>query len=369
MAEIIIPFVDLKQRFVDEKEELMSTIEKVLSSGNLVLTAELENFEKNVSEYTGAKYCLGLNSGTDALMMALMCAGIKKGDEVITTPISFVATVGAIAHVGAKPVFVDTGTDMNIDEEKIEAAITSNTKAIVPVHWAGRVANMPRILEIAKQNNLTVIEDSAQAMGSFYNNQHGGTFGLAGVISFHPLKNLNALGDGGMLITNSLEVYDRVKRYRNHGLEGRDNCVEYGVNSRLDILHSEVLKYRLKKINDIVKKRQRNIDIYRKLIKDPQVNIPIDSVHQKTSYVMFLVLCESRDELKEFLLNKGIETLIYYSTPLHLHKAAAKYNYKKGNFPISEKQAEQVLAFPHHQYLSINQIEYVAQSVNEFYNQ
>ena len=169
-----------------KKKRIITNYRKSSSSGNLVLTPELDRFEDKICKFTGAKYSIGLNSGTDALMMGLMCAGIKPGDEIITSPISFIATIGAIAHVGAKPVFIDTGNDLNIDETKIESAITKKTKAIVPVHWAGRVANMPKIMEIAKNNNLKIIEDSAQSMGSYFNGKHGGTFGVSGSISFHP---------------------------------------------------------------------------------------------------------------------------------------------------------------------------------------
>ena len=367
MTQKKISFVDLKQRFQEEKKDLMQIIENVLTNASLVLTPELEKFEKNISKYTGSKYCIGLNSGTDALMMGLMCAGLKPGDEVITSPISFVATTGAIAHLGAKPVFVDTSNDLNIDEDKIEAAITKKTKVIVPVHWAGRVANMPKIMEIALRYNLKVVEDSAQSMGSYYDNKHGGTFGHSGCISFHPLKNLNALGDGGMLLTDDIEVYNKVNLFRNHGLESRDNCLEYGLNSRLDVLNAEVLNYRLEKLNEITLVRRKNVNLYKELITAKEVFIPIDSSKQNTSYVMCLALCEKRDELKNFLNEKGIETLIYYATPLHLHKAATKFGYKKGDFPEAEKQANHVLALPHHQHLTDEEIEYVAKSVNDFY--
>lgn len=362
-----IPFIDLKQRFQEEKVELLACVEQVLEKGNLVMTPELEDFEQDISSFTGAKYAIGLNSGTDALMMGLMTAGVKKGDEVITSPLSFVATSGAIVHLGATPVYVDTGLDMNIDTNLIESKITTKTKAILPVHWAGRIAKMDAILALAKKYELQVVEDSAQTMGAYYKGQHGGTFGLSGAISFHPLKNLNAIGDGGMLLTNSREVRDKVRLYRNHGLESRDNCIEYGVNSRLDVLNAEILKLRLRRLSSIVEKRRKNVELYRSLIKAPEVYMPEDSEDQYTSYVMFLCLCQDRDKLKEYLNKKGIECLIYYGTPLHLHKAAEKLGYCKGNLPMSELQASQVLALPHHQHLTEDDISYVAETVNRFY--
>ena len=367
MTKIIVPFIDLKKRYQEEKNELLSCIDNVLKLGHLVMTPELTNFENNVCKYTDAKHCIGLNSGTDALMMALMCAGVKKNDEVITTPISFVATTGAIAHIGAKPVYVDTGNDLNIDPKLIEKAITKKTKAIVPVHWSGKIAEMDEIMKIAKKYNLPVIEDSAQTMGAFYKNKHGGTFGLAGAISCHPLKNLNALGDGGLLLTNDDEVAAKVRRYRNHGLEGRDNCVEYGVNSRLDVLNAEVLNFRLTKLNDVIMKRQRNVNFYREMIKTDKIKIPSENSYQFNAYVMCLCLCEKRDDLKKFLETKGIETLVYYGTPLHMHEAAKRFKYKKGDFPNAEYQCDSVLALPHHQYLSKNEIIYVSDKINEFY--
>jgi dTDP-4-amino-4,6-dideoxygalactose transaminase len=197
--------------------------------------------------------------------------------------------------------------------------------------------------------------------------QHGGTFGICGAISFHPLKNLGGLGDGGMLLTKSKEIYEKVKLYRNHGMESRDNCVEFGVNSRLDILNSEVLKFRLTKLDKVNEKRRANANLYRKSIKAEQVFIPSDDVKQKTSYVMFLVLCENRDKLKEYLSSKGIETLVYYGTPLHLHKASEKFGYKIGDFPVAEKQCDKVLALPHHQHITESQIQFVSDHINKFY--
>jgi len=367
MTEVKVPFIDLKQRFQEEKKELLECIENVLEIGHLVMTNELAEFEAEVAEYTGVKHCIGLNSGTDALMMGLMSAGVGRGDEVITSPISFVATTGAIAHVGAKPIYVDVGLDQNIDPALVEAAITSNTKAIMPVHWTGRIADMESLCEIAERHGLAILEDSAQCMGAYLNGQHGGTFGLAGAISLHPLKNLNALGDGGLLLTDDDEVAKKVQLYRNHGLESRDCCVAYGVNSRLDILNAEILKFRLKQLKRIVAARRKNASLYRDLITTEQVNIPGDLEKQQSAYVMFIAMCEDRGKLQAYLKEKGIESLVYYGTPLHLHPAAKKFGYQAGDFPVAEAQVDRVLALPHHQYVTPEQIEFVSNSINDFY--
>lgn len=364
-----VPFIDLRQRFEEEKTELMACIERILAKGALVLTPELREFEEQVEKYSGAKHCIGLNSGTDALMLSLWAAGIGKGDEVIHPPVSFVATTGAIVHVGAKPVYVDVREDGLIDPAKIEAAITPKTKAIMPVHWAGKMCDMDAIDAIAQKHKLIVLEDSAQAMGSYYKGTHGGLFGQSGSISCHPLKNLNALGDGGLLITNDDDVAKRVRLYRNHGMESRDNVVMYGINSRLDVLHAEVLKMRLGKLNDVIARRRRNADLYRELITASEVFIPQERTAEGyvDSYVMFIVQAENRDGLKAHLQEHGVESLVYYGTPLHLHKAAQPLGYKRGDFPVAEAQCDKVLALPHHQHITSDQVAYVAEKINQFY--
>jgi len=367
MSKLKVPFIDLQQRYQEEKEELLSCVERVLESGQLVMTPELGAFEEKVAAFTGVKHCVGLNSGTDALMMALMALSIGRGDEVITTPISFVATIGAIVHVGATPVFADVREDQNIDPAAIEAAITTNTKAIMPVHWTGRIADMDAILHIAERHNLLVVEDSAQTMGAYYRGRHGGTFGKANAISTHPLKNLNAVGDGGFLLTDDNAVAKKVRLYRNHGLEDRDICVLFGVNSRLDVLNAEVLSFRLDRLKSVIERRRRNVNLYREMISAEQMYIPPCKDYEENAFVMFITQCDDRDKLQAHLSEKGIQSLIYYGRCLHLHPAAQKLGYKKGDFPVAETQADRVLALPHHQYLSENQIAYVAETVNAFY--
>lgn len=363
-----IELIDLKCRYKLEKKEILKCVDKVLSKGNLVLTKELLDFEKEISSYTGIKYCLGLNSGTDALMMSLWSLGIGKGDEVITSAISFIASVGAIVHVGAKPVLVDINEDLNINCDLIESKITKKTKAIMPVHWAGRICDMDKIKKIAKKHNLFVIEDAAQGMGSFYKKKRAGSFSEISAFSSHPLKNLNALGDGGFVLTNKKKLYEKIKRYRNHGMVKRDDAEIFGVNSRLDSLNAAVLSYRLKLLKGVVNRRFVNAEIYKRHLQIKEVNLPIRKKYENISYVMFIALCKDRDKLQKFLSKKGIQSLIYYGTPLHLHKASKFLGYKRGDFPVAEKCAKRVLAFPIHQYLKKSDIIYVCKKIKEFYD-
>ena len=362
-----VELIDLRDRFKEEGKAIIKIVEKVLSKGNLILTKEVQNFEKSICKFTGAKFCLGLNSGTDALMMSLWSSGIKKGDEVITSPISFVATANSIIHVGAKPVFVDVGDDLNINPDLIEAAITKNTKAIMPVHWTGRVCEMDKITKIAKKYKLKIIEDAAQATGAYYKGRHAGTFGKISAFSTHPLKNLNALGDGGFIITNEKKLYDKIKLYRSHGLEGRDDAKIIGVNSRLDSLNAEVLSFRLKKLKSIINRRKKNINYYKKYIKTDKVKILSDGKNEKNAYVMFVVLAENRNKLQEYLKKFNIQSLLYYPTPLHLHNSMKYLGYKKGNLINAERITSKVISFPHHQHLTEKQIKFVSEKINKFY--
>ncbi len=367
MSEFKVPFIDLRQRYEEEKQELLACVERVLSQGHFVLTEEVERFEERIAAFTGARRCVALNSGTDALMMGLWALGIGRGDEVITSPISFIATTGAIVHVGATPVYADIRDDLNIDPEEIERRITPRTKAIMPVHWTGRIADMPAIMEIARRRGLKVIEDAAQTMGAYYEGRHGGTFGDVGAFSAHPLKNLNGVGDGGFLVTDDEELADKVRLYRNHGLRDRDTCVLYGVNSRLDSLNAEILLFRLERLRSVIERRRRNVDLYRRLIRAPEVAIAPCREQEENAFVMFIVQCEDRDRLQKHLADRGVQSLVYYGTALHLHPAAARLGYRRGDFPVAERAAERVLALPHHQHLNEDQIAYVAEAVNAFY--
>jgi dTDP-4-amino-4,6-dideoxygalactose transaminase len=363
----VVPFVDLRQRAAEERDELVACLTRVIADSNFVLGPEVASFEAAAARAIGVEHVIGLNSGTDALMMALWAHGVGKGDEVITTPVSFVATTGAIVHVGAKPVYVDVGEDQNLDPARIEAAITPLTKAIVPVHWAGRVADMDAIMAIARSHRLVVVEDAAQAMGATYRGRHAGGFGKAAAFSAHPLKNLAALGDAGFLATADAEVARRVRLYRNHGLESRDSCVMYGVNSRLDALHAAVLELRLARLARVIDRRRRNVALYRELIRPGPIRLPEEQPHERAAWTFCNAQAERRDALRAHLAARGVETLLYYGTALHLHPAAAALGYRRGDFPVAEAQCDRVLALPLHQHLRDEQIAYVAEQVNAFY--
>ena len=238
----------------------------------------------------------------------------------------------------------------------------------MPVHWTGRVCNMDKIKSIAKKYNLKIIEDAAQGMGSYYKKVHAGSFSDVAAFSTHPLKNLNALGDGGFITTNSKKIYTKIKLFRNHGLKKRDYVESYGVNSRLDVINAEVLKMRLKKLKSINDKRRLNANIYRKNLNNKFIKIPEDKKNEINSYVMLLSQAEKRDSLQKYLSLNKIQSLVYYGTPLHLHKATKKLGYKKGSLPMAEKLSNKVLALPHHQNLSKEQILYVCKNINNFYN-
>ena len=362
-----VDLIDIKYRYLDEHQMILKSINKLLKKGNLVLTQEVLSFEKNICDFTGMKYCLGLNSGTDALMMSLWALGIKKGDEVITTPISFIASAGAIVHVGAKPVFVDIQDDLNINPNLIEKSITNKTKAIMPVHWGGKICDMDPILALSKKYKIPIIEDAAQGMGAYYKGRHCGTFGEIAAFSGHPLKNLAAIGDSGFIVTNNKKLYDKISLYRNHGMVSRDKTSFFGVNSRIDAVNAEVLSYRLKKLKSVISKRNKNVELYRKYL-NKKVYIPFNENHEINSYVMCLTLCEKRDKLQKYLNKFNIQTLVYYGTPLHLHGAAEQLGYKQGDFPKAESICKKVLALPHHQHLNEKQIQFVIKKINDFYD-
>jgi len=367
-STIQIPYVNMKAQWQEDRNELLPIIDKVLSSGQYVGGNEIDKFEEEIAKYCQVKYAVALNSGTDALTMALHLLGVGPGDEVITPPNSFIASTAVIIHLGAKPVFVDILPDQNIDPGKIEAAITEKTKAIMPVHLTGRVCNMDPIMQIANKHGLTIVEDAAQAIGSKYKSKPSGSIGDVGCFSTHPLKNLNACGDGGFLTTNDEKIYLKAKALRNHGMVDRDRVDNFGYVSRMDNLQAAILNYRLKKLDEIIDRRRQNAQSYLEYIEKEKVFIPREKEYEFNTYHTFVIQVEKRNELKEFLLKQGIEAAIHYPTPIHLQPAAKRLGYKFGDFPITEKQAGMILTLPINQSLGQSEIERICVAINEYYS-
>jgi dTDP-4-amino-4,6-dideoxygalactose transaminase len=365
-SPIRIPYVNLQKQWLDERDDLLPIIDKVLESAELIGGEELDKFEENIAKLCGTRYACGVNSGTDALMLALALSGIRKGDEVITPPNSFIASTAAIIHLGAKPVFVDVLPDQNIDPSKIEAAITEKTKAIMPVHLTGRMCHMDPIIEIAKNYNLKVIEDAAQSVGSKYKGKPSGSFGDVGCFSTHPLKNLNACGDGGFLTTNDESIYNKSRSYRNHGMVNRNIVDHFGSVTRMDNLQASILNYRLNKLEAVTQKRRINAKTYIEGINNQDLFIPEEKNSEYNVYHTFVIQSKYRDELKEHLSKNAIDTAIHYPIPIHLQPAAKKLGYKIGAFPIAEKQSKEILTLPVNQYLDKNDLERIINVVNEF---
>ena len=362
-----IPYINLKKQYQSEKKNLLKVIDKTLYSGSWVGGDEVEKFEKNISKICKTKYCVSLNSGTDALTLALHTLGVRRGDEVITPPNSFIASTAVIVHLGAKPVFVDIKKDQNINEKKIEEKITKRTKAIMPVHLTGRMCAMNKIMEISKKYQIPVVEDCAQAILSKYKYKNSGSWGHVGCFSAHPLKNLNAIGDAGYLTTNDKNIYKKIKNLRTHGMEdSRDNVKSFGYVSRMDNLQAAILNFRLKSLKKIVSVRRNNAKLYLRYLNLDKIYFPNESLNEYNTYHTFIIQVANRDKLKKYLEKKGVNTAIHYPVPIHLQKASKFLGYKRGSFPETEKQAKKILTLPINQYLKKSEIIYICNLINNF---
>ena len=364
-----IPYVDLKSQWQSEREELLPIIEKILASGNYIGGRVVDDFEAAVAKFCGTEFCVALNSGTDALALSLAALEVGPGDEVITQPNSFVASAGSIKQVGAKPVFVDVDEYQQMDPSKIESVISSKTKAIMPVHLTGRIGDISRIKRIAEDYQLPLVEDAAQSIGSMFRKRKSGTFGRVGCFSAHPLKNLNACGDAGFVVTDDQKVAEYIKKARNHGMIDRDTVVSFGAVSRMDSIQAGILNYRLNKIEDIIRTRQRNADLYRQTLDENFVFYPDVRPDYEDTYHTFVIQVDERDALAKHLQENGVGTAIHYPTPIHLQQAAQFLGFKRGDFPNAENQAKRIISLPINQNLSVDQIQYIAERVNEFYIQ
>jgi len=344
-------FLDLKAQYATIKDELRQAIDSVFESQHFILGEEVQRLEEELAHYVGVPAAVGCASGSDALYLALLALQVGPGDEVITTPFTFVATAGAIARTGATPVFVDILPDtFNINPSAIAEAITPRTKAIMPVHLFGLAADLNSILAIAREHNLAVIEDSAQSIGATYEGRQTGSFGLFGCFSFFPSKNLGCAGDGGLITTTDPQLADRLKLLRAHGSRKKYQYEIIGTNSRLDALQAAILRVKLRHLDAWAKARQRHAASYRVLCADYALNevlvAPSCPTHSTHVYNQFVLRVPQREALRAHLQKNGIPTDVYYPSPLHVQPAFAYLGYRQGSFPVAEKASEEVLALP-----------------------
>lgn len=379
--ELIVPILDLKAQYATVRADVQAAIERVMESQHFILGPEVEALEKEIAAYSQCQFGIGVSSGTDALLVSLMAFDIKPGDEVITSPYSFFATAGAIVRLGARPVFVDIDLDtLNMDVSRVEAAVTERTRAILPVHLAGQMADMDAIMEIAKWHNLYVIEDACQALGADYRGHRAGSIGHLGCFSFFPSKNLGGAGDSGMVVCNDPALADRVSLLRNHGHRPKYYNQAIGGNFRMDALQAAILHAKFKYLDEWTAGRQRNAALYRRLFidaglasEDPQhrseysVILPKESGWGRHIYHLYQTRVQRRDELMAYLKAHQVGNELYYPLPLHLQTCFTELGYQTGSMPNAEHAAVETLALPIYPELSEEQIQHVVKVVKAFY--
>ncbi len=343
-------------------------IAAVLEEGHFILGRQVEEFEDRFAQLCGVRRAVALNSGTDALIVALRALRIGQGDEVITAPNSFVTTAGAIRMVGAQPVFVDVGEDFNIDVRQIDGAITPRTRAILPVHLTGRPADMQPILAVAEAHHLQVIEDCAQAVSAEYHGRRVGSLGRIGCFSLHPLKTLSACGDGGVLTTDDMAVDQIARMMRNNGLRTREDCEFWSGNSRLDTIQAAILLVKLRHLDIWTERRRQNAAYYRLNLEGlKEVRCPSEAPDTREVYHTFIIQAERRDQLREFLDSRGVGTAVHYPIPIHRMTAAKGLEYGEGSFPVAERLASRILSLPVYPELCQADLDFVVESIWDFY--
>jgi dTDP-3-amino-2,3,6-trideoxy-4-keto-D-glucose/dTDP-3-amino-3,4,6-trideoxy-alpha-D-glucose/dTDP-2,6-dideoxy-D-kanosamine transaminase len=356
----------LSEQFHDYKK-ILKQIEIVVKKNDFTLGSKVDEFEKKISRMLKIKYVVSLGSGTDALMLSLKALGIKEGDEVITTPFTFYATIGAIVTCGAIPKFVDVKKDYNIDESLVERAITKKTKAILPVHWSGRVCEMDKIIKISKKYKIPVVEDSCHAILAKNKNKLAGSFGSFGCFSLHPLKNLNVWGDGGFVICKNKKLYDKMKLLRNHGLVNRNKNQIFGYNSRLDTIQAVVAINALRKLENITNSRIENAKILDKFFsKTNEIFLSERKSYLKEVFHLYHLRFKNkklRDKVLKKLIKKGIDGKIHYPTSMHLQPAAKNYGYKKGDFPIAEMLSSTSISLPVHEFITKKDLRFMSETI------
>lgn len=361
----MITMVDLGKQFAEIREEIMDVMNRVLESSHYILGPKVHEFEKKVAEYIHVSDAIGVASGTDAIHLSINALGIRDGDEVITTPFTFFATVEAILYTGAKPVFVDIEPEtFTMDCGRIEEKITPRTKAILPVHLFGHPSDMERIMGIAERHGLHVIEDCAQAFGAEIKGRKVGSFGDAGCFSFYPSKNLGAYGDGGMISLNDTDFSDSIRSLRNHGSKGSYIHDSVGFNSRLDEIQAGILLVKLKRIDEYNRKRRQKASLYNELLHDI-VTCPTERNGAFHVYNQYTIMCNKRDGVRSWLRDNGISSVVYYPCPLHLQNALSFLGHREGDFPNAEKASMEVLSLPIYPELEESSIEEIAEIIKK----
>jgi len=362
-----VPLLDLKAQYATIKNDVLAAVSEVLESQQCIGGPKVAELEKNIAAISDCKYAVGASSGTDAILNSLMSLDIGHGDEVITTPFTFFATVGCISRTGAKPVFVDIDPKTyNINPDLIEQAVTEKTKAIMPVHLFGQMADMDPIMEIASKYNLAVIEDAAQSITSTYKGRKAGSIGTVGCFSFFPSKNLGGIGDGGMVVTNDEKLYNRLTIMRNHGQEPKYYHRYVGGNFRLDPIQAAALLVKLPHLDDWSQARRRNAAYYDEKFNDTVVETPYINPDCVSIYNQYVIRVPKRDQLVAYLKEKNIGCEIYYPRPMHLQECFRYLNYKQGDFPEAEKAAKEVLAIPVYPELTDEMKDYVVETILSF---
>lgn len=373
-TEMKVPLLDLRAQYESLRAEMRAAVDRVFESQGFVLGREVSALEEEIAAYTGARHAIGCASGSDALLLALMALDVKAGDEIITTPYSFFATAGAIARLGARPVFVDIEPrTYNIDVDQIESAITEHTRALLPVHLYGQCAEMNALASVASRHNLPVIEDAAQAIGAQDASRGAGSMGQIGCFSFYPTKNLGGAGDGGMLSTNDDEIAARLRSLRVHGEASKYHHREIGFNSRLDTLQAAVLRVKLPHLDEWSDARAQHAARYRELFTNAglleEIELPFAREGARHIYNQYVVRVRGgrRDALVEHLKRAGVGTEVYYPVPLHLQECFRYLGYQEGDFPEAERAARETLALPVYPELTQEQQGYVVESIRDFF--
>lgn len=367
-----VPLLDLKAQFHSIKAEVMAVVEQVCEEQGFVLGPRVAELEQALARYTGAAHAVGVASGSDALLLSLMAAGVGRGDEVVTVPFTFFATAGAVSRLGAKPVFVDIQPDtFNLDPAQLERAITPRTKAIIPVHLFGQCAEMETINTLARRKRVMVIEDACQTIGAARHGVKAGVLGDTACFSFFPSKNLGAFGDGGLITTNDAKLHDALAMLRVHGSRTRYVHEAVGINSRLDALQAAVLKVKLGHLDRWAEGRRRNAARYDDLLGQAglqeQVTLPVTQSGNHHVFNQYTIRARRRDDLRNFLKDRQIGTEIYYPIPMHLQECYRDLGHRKGDFPVSERAAEEVLSLPIFPELTGEQLAYVVEQIRAFY--